>query len=131
MPGKNTIAWVIRSARESHGYSQEYMAEMLNIGQSAYANIESGKTALTIDRLICISEILSMDLLQLISKGLSEYTKDSNNSERKNNANLNEVYDQLILELKSEIAFLRELVKENYQLNCSPVTHTPQRNEHA
>jgi DNA-binding XRE family transcriptional regulator len=34
----------IRAIRESRGYTQEYMAEMLDICQSTYANLESGRT---------------------------------------------------------------------------------------
>lgn len=104
----------IRSARESRGYSQDYMAEMLKICQSAYAHIESGKTALSLDRLIRISEILEIDIYDLLAKGLGK--KPQGESDFKNGVPVfmetKQVYDQLILELKNEIEFLRTMLLE-------------------
>lgn len=104
----------IRSARESRGYSQDYMAEMLKICQSAYAHIESGKTALSLDRLIRITEILEIDIYELLEKGLDK--KPQAQIEFRNGtpvfSETKQVYDQLIFELKNEIEFLRELVRE-------------------
>nr|MBP6680984.1 helix-turn-helix transcriptional regulator [Saprospiraceae bacterium] len=56
----------IRSVREAKGYSQEYMAEMLDMVQSSYANLESGKSSMSVDRLLHICDILHMDVHGLL-----------------------------------------------------------------
>lgn len=112
MSNNNKIASIIRSCRESRGYSQEYMAEMLNIGQSAYANIESGKTSLSIARLLKLTEILELDIHQIIDTQFQFDLKAYSQSKATPiQAGTKDAYDLLITELKSEIDFLRSLVK--------------------
>lgn len=107
----------IRAIRESRGYTQEYMAEMLDICQSTYANLESGKTPLTINRLLRISDILEIDFADLV-----EYHQSSRIPVRKQSQSptapelslyqeTKGVYEQLIHELRNEIDFLRSLIK--------------------
>ena len=107
----------IRAIRESRGYTQEYMAEMMGICQSTYAHLESGKTRLSIDRLIQIAALLEVDVTQLIEihsvHAVGERMMDSQN---KMNSTVMEpgaqkVYDTLIEELRAEIQFLRSLVR--------------------
>ncbi len=120
MPTAQKIAWIIRSCRESRGYSQEYMADMLNIVQSAYANIESGKTTLTIDRLIFITTILGLDIHEVIKRSLQASTPPETFSYSANqisgalSTDTKEVYEQLVDELRSEVHFLRTLLKKEY-----------------
>lgn len=42
-----TIARNIRKIRDIKGYSQEFMAQKMELSQSAYSKIEQGKTAIT------------------------------------------------------------------------------------
>lgn len=115
MTNNHKIGWSIRSFRESRGYSQDYMAEMLQICQSAYANMESGKTTLSVERLIRICEILDLDIHELITKSLETLPQIHINQRQKTQSAFSEtkeLYDQLITELKNEIDFLRSLVKE-------------------
>ncbi len=112
MSPTHQIAWIIRSCRESRGYSQEYMADMLNIVQSAYANIESGKTTLRIDRLKKISEILELDIHNVIDEGFQLEGRPNGSQSTIIFPATKEVYDHLIIELRNEIEFLRSLVKE-------------------
>mgnify|MGYP006166742777 FL=1 len=48
----------IRLIRISKGYSQEYMAFMLNILQGTYSKLEKDNIVITIQRLFSIAEIL-------------------------------------------------------------------------
>ncbi|MDR2057487.1 MAG: helix-turn-helix domain-containing protein [Dysgonamonadaceae bacterium] len=58
--GPNTImpniARNIKQIRELKDYTQEYMAQLLGISQSAYVKIEQGVTVLKIDRLQQIAD---------------------------------------------------------------------------
>jgi len=94
------------------------MAEMLDIAQSAYANLESGKTTLSIDRLIRITEILDLDIHQVLDKSMLTHHHMHNPNLRNHHAQVSlfpdtkEAYDLLILELRREIEFLQGLVKK-------------------
>ena len=106
----------IRSFREAKGYTQEYMAEMLDICQSTYANLESGKSSLSIDRLLEIAEILELDFHQLLV--YTRNAKADGNDFRENgmvpteqvHEETKKVYEQLVEELRSEVVFLRGLI---------------------
>ncbi|MFB9109475.1 helix-turn-helix transcriptional regulator [Flavobacterium gyeonganense] len=57
----------IKNIRELKNYTQEYMAERLNISQAAYSKIEKGKTEITLLKLqeiATVFEITIEDILQ-------------------------------------------------------------------
>jgi transcriptional regulator with XRE-family HTH domain len=113
----NTIGQQIRLLREAKGYSQEYMADMLNVSQSTYACLESGKTALRVDRLFQILELLDTDIATLLSKKQSDAhssAKESSATEARGISvpELKIVYDRLFQEMRDEILFLRSLVRK-------------------
>lgn len=56
----------IRQARIKKGLSQENMAEMLHLSNTAYGDIERNKTELTVSRLIKIGKILEIDATTFI-----------------------------------------------------------------
>ncbi|WPR77392.1 helix-turn-helix transcriptional regulator [Algoriphagus sp. NG3] len=47
----------MRILRESNDYSQEYVADVLDIAQKTYSNLESGKSKLTLDRIHQLSKL--------------------------------------------------------------------------
>lgn len=53
-------------ARKLNHLSQEEMAEKLNISPSGYARIERGEVRISIERLEQISQILNVDLYELL-----------------------------------------------------------------
>jgi transcriptional regulator with XRE-family HTH domain len=56
----------IRLIRISKGYSQEYMAFMLNISQGTYSKLEKDNIVITIQRLFSIAEILEVNITELL-----------------------------------------------------------------
>lgn len=108
----HNVLYTIRTCRESRGYSQDYMAEMLNICQSAYANLEAGKTSLSLDRLYRIADILEANIHHLLEPEL-EPVQD-HQPHHPFELDTMKVYDTLINELKNEIDFLRDLVREKH-----------------
>lgn len=58
----------IKSARNAKGYSQEYMAALLNVTQSSYARIESNKVCPDIFKLKTIASALGLDMGLLINE---------------------------------------------------------------
>ncbi|MDO5607878.1 MAG: helix-turn-helix transcriptional regulator [Capnocytophaga sp.] len=108
----------IRKTREQKNYTQEFMAESLDISQRAYSSIESGKTQLTVDRLFEISKTLQTSVSELLGLDNSNvYTNNFNNNGTKNTGtlvfhkeNLEEIknlYERIIAIKDEEITFLR------------------------
>lgn len=59
----------IKSIRKSKGWSQEKMAEKLELSMNGYANIERGETDVQVSRLEQIAETFGMGLLELFNFG--------------------------------------------------------------
>ncbi|QJD97110.1 helix-turn-helix transcriptional regulator [Mucilaginibacter robiniae] len=60
------VAANIRKIREDKNYTQEYLAAKLKISQNAYSKIELGRNNITLNRLLCIAEILEIDAVTLL-----------------------------------------------------------------
>lgn len=58
----------IRQARLLKGYSQENMAELLQISTTAFGDIERNKTELTINRAQKIANLLDINVLELFGE---------------------------------------------------------------
>lgn len=108
----------IKNIRELKNYTQEYVAQKLDISTRAYSKIESGETNLTIDRLNRISQILEMSPLEILE---FDDKKVFNHCKQDGNIGINQYlpkdiinqYEKQVSHLKSEIVFLRSLLKEN------------------
>jgi transcriptional regulator with XRE-family HTH domain len=70
----NSIGSTIKKHREMQGLTQFHMALELGISQSAYAQIESGATKMSIDRAIQVTKILMIDLNELIKSSSNSST---------------------------------------------------------
>ncbi len=108
----------IRTLRTSKGWTQEKMAEMLNLSPNGYSNIERGETDLTLTRLEQIAKLFNMtyqDLINMGEKNNGIYFSAGNNT---NNYQINGNGTALAAEiekLKTENQFLKEktLLLEN------------------
>ncbi|MBP8114334.1 MAG: helix-turn-helix transcriptional regulator [Chitinophagaceae bacterium] len=59
---KPAILQKIKELRRKHSYSQQEVAELLNMGQNTYSDMESGKTKLDIERLYQIAGLYKVHL---------------------------------------------------------------------
>jgi transcriptional regulator with XRE-family HTH domain len=116
MLSPDKIGPAIRSLRESRGYSQEFMADQLNIAQSTYACLESGKHVLRVDRLIEIMEILETDPMELFHLDPQVAPAQLEKDKPGIHPEVKEVYEKLICEMKDEIAFLKDLIRSSAQV---------------
>lgn len=71
----NTIYKKIKSVRELKNYTQEYMAEQLDLSQPAYNKLESGKTVLTYEKLEEIAHVLDVSPEAIIGFDSQVYFK--------------------------------------------------------
>ncbi|MBB4805370.1 transcriptional regulator with XRE-family HTH domain [Chryseobacterium defluvii] len=122
----NNVAEKIKRLRKSKGYSQEDMAEKLNISQSAYARIESGESHSWAAYIEKLSEIFEM-------KPENFLTDETNNLEQENtdqkggmafqfvgtintinslSEKLIEQYEERIQELKEQVNYWKNKAEE-------------------
>ena len=72
----------IKKYRELKNYTQEYMAEKLDISQNTYSKIENGGIKLTVDRLKQISDILETPVEEIINADNQVFNFHNSNIEK-------------------------------------------------
>lgn len=110
----------IRFMRQLEGWSQEQMAEKLEMSPNGYANIERGATDVQISRLERIAEIFGMTLTDLMSFGEKNilYFHGDNNQHILQTQNMHpeaiitelQKYQILLQEKDKEIQYLKEII---------------------
>jgi transcriptional regulator with XRE-family HTH domain len=103
----------LRKLRAHKGYSQEYMAETLEISQKTYSNMENDKSSISIENLKKIAEEFNVDLLELLSdrKVIVQYNT-ANDSSTFNGVVNNNISEELIIQLKERIEDLKIIISE-------------------
>ncbi|OOF45954.1 helix-turn-helix domain-containing protein [Rodentibacter trehalosifermentans] len=116
----------IRKLREAKDWSQEQMAEKLNMSLNGYAKIERGESKIYLDKLEQIAQVFDIDVVELMhSDGKSICFQINENSHLSTNyygdnealvienekLKLSLSYNQQLLEQKdNEIQLLKEMV---------------------
>jgi transcriptional regulator with XRE-family HTH domain len=98
---KDRIAEKIRMLRLSKNFSQQNMADELNLTVAAYSNIERGVSEINLTRLSDISRILGTTPVELLSDELQVKEPDM---QYQNNVN-----QQLLLMMKQLEMFQKQL----------------------
>lgn len=104
----------IRMMRELRQWSQEEMAERMNMSPSGYAKIERGETRLQYDKLVQIAQIFNINLSDLVddNRGFIFLLNENGNNTSTNYYGNN---DALIIEvekLKLQLAHKDELLMQ-------------------
>lgn len=68
----------IRILRTSHQWTQEDIAEKLNMSVNGYSKIERGKSSINIEKLKQIAQVFNMYILELISSQQSSFPARDN-----------------------------------------------------
>lgn len=108
----------LRKIRIIKGFSQDYVADLLNISQAAYSDIERGKTKINFEKLKKIASIFDLEISSIIdfheTKKLEKLVSDrvnTNPDEMKTIMDLfdkeRQLYQEQIDILKNEITYLR------------------------
>lgn len=108
----------IRTMRQINQWTQEDMADKLNISVNGYAKLENGKTKLNLEKLQKIAQIFNIDLIELISS--KEHTFigliGDNNYNSSNYLGTNEELSQENEKLKLVILHKEELLQSKSEL---------------
>lgn len=114
----NNVGFNIRKQREKKGFSQEYMANSLDISQASYARLENEDTKITIDRLYKIAEVLEVNITDFLEiDKISIQTQNNNDGSYANGyvQNLHieskEIYEKLIQSKDEQIALLNKTIE--------------------
>lgn len=121
----NNISFNIRRIREQKGFSQEYLADKLDISQASYARLENEDTKITVDRLLRIAEILETEVIDFFNTTKSGIQTQNNydgsygngyiqNLTIENKDMLQKIIDLYEIRLKEkdeQIALLKSLIR--------------------
>ncbi len=129
VPKIESVLARIQEIRKQKGYSLENIADELHISHSAYYKLENNQSRLTVERLIDISKILNTSLADLFNEASTHIYNQNNNvkdstiiakqefesyneKDRETSNKLMSVLENEIQHLKSEVEFLREMLKK-------------------
>lgn len=108
----------LKQARLNKNFSQEYMAEMLNVSQKTYSNFENDKTVPSFSQIEEISKLLEVSILSFLkNEALSFYNTD--NKGGNNGLVINQISDKIVEQyelrikgLEEEISYLKNLLEK-------------------
>ncbi len=111
----NKIGFNIRKVRESKGFSQEYMANVLDISQASYARLENEDTKVTVDRLQKIAEILETSIIDFFDADKITIQNQNNYDHsygliQNMTVESKEVYERLLQSKDDQITLLKKLI---------------------
>ncbi|MCD0472833.1 MULTISPECIES: helix-turn-helix domain-containing protein [unclassified Flavobacterium] len=108
----------LRQIRESRGFSQEQMAEYLEISQPQYYRKERGSSKIQEHEWDILAKVLEVDKNQLRNKNTTLTFNDYNEEISIQSSQTLHYSEQLVLELKEHVSTLKEkiiFVKEQYE----------------
>ena len=102
----------IKTIRLLRGFTQEYVADKLDIKQNTYSKIESGQTRLDVDILKKLAEILGVSQADIINNQPTIINFEANNSNRDTDHfyHKRDFVEKIIASKDSEIQYLKEII---------------------
>jgi transcriptional regulator with XRE-family HTH domain len=107
----NSIGNKIRLLREEKGFSQENMANALDITQSNYGRLEKDDNRISVPRLIIIAKTIETTVTELVGEKADNVVNQNNNHEAVTYLQSTFQSDkEHIQTLKDEIEYLKKLL---------------------
>jgi transcriptional regulator with XRE-family HTH domain len=127
-----TCSRKLKILRESHDYTQEYVAEVLDISQNAYSLLEKGTTKITLDRLEKLAELYKMPPVELINENAISMdhvngTEAHSNFPPAMSSFEKKMYEQTISRLEIDIEKLYNLLHQLTTNMSNPQPHNKER----
>jgi transcriptional regulator with XRE-family HTH domain len=107
----------IKKLRELKNYTQQYMADQLELSLSGYGKIERDETDISISRLEKIADVLGVDISTVLNFD-ERHIFNFNNNQTANGIVHNqypfqqELVDKIIAQYKEENEYLKKLVSD-------------------
>ncbi len=107
----------IKKLRELKNYTQQHMAEELDLSLSGYGKIERNETDISVSKLEKIAKILDTDMSSILNFDEKKVfniidNNQANVSMRDQYINQLELVDRLMSQYKEEIQFLKDIIKD-------------------
>ncbi len=107
----------IKKLRELKNYTQQYMADQLELSLSGYGKIERNETDISISKLDKIAKILHTDVNTILSfdeKHIFNFTNNqsANGIVQNHYTTQNELIDRITQQYKEEIAHLKGIIDQ-------------------
>lgn len=108
----------IKTLREMNKWSQEEMAEKLNMSPSGYAKIERGETKLYLEKLEQIANIFNIDITELLNtneKNICVIIGENSNVIGENSSNYYSANEMLVAEnekLKLSLSYKDQIIQQ-------------------
>ncbi len=100
----------LKKIREQNRYSQKEIADILNISQKTYSNIESGKSQINLETLAILSKLFDFDAIKLLEENEIFLNYKTFNHNKKEKYNYRLIYNSL---LKRNENLIEELTEVN------------------
>ena len=97
----------IKKIREHRNYTQQFMADSLELSQNAYCKIENGTTKLTVDRMEEIATLLDVPVESILSCENQTFNIHNNNIDRIY-GNIEHLYEANKDLLEKQVTLLQE-----------------------
>ncbi|MBU0486853.1 MAG: helix-turn-helix transcriptional regulator [Bacteroidetes bacterium] len=133
----------IKKIRKNKGFTQQIMADALELSLSAYSNIESGKADVNMSRISEIAKIFEMTIIELITYNTDQSLSVSKGFKFDTDGAMKQLYEHIIEQNKEYIESLRvsiedlrgkvDLYKDLYEtsrtkeMKATPVVGRPKR----
>nr|WP_310587490.1 helix-turn-helix transcriptional regulator [uncultured Dyadobacter sp.] len=109
----------IKKIREIKNYTQEYMAQKLEMTQAGYGKIERNESELSYPKLMKIAEVLKVSVEDIINFNekmiFNVMHNQTGNGYVVNNGTSDQerkLYEQIIQQQKEEILFLKKIIEQ-------------------
>jgi transcriptional regulator with XRE-family HTH domain len=96
-------------------FTQEYIADVLDVCQKTYSNMENNKSTISIDTLEKIAALYKVDLLELITNEkivVQHNTSQDTAASTFNGIQVNQISEELINQMKKRIEEFQERIEE-------------------
>ena len=112
----------IKKVRELRNYTQEYLAQKLEMTQAGYGKIERNESELSYPKLLKIAKVLNVsieDIINFNEKMIFSVIHNQTSRDNVINHNLPEkerkLYEQIIEQQKQEIMFLKKIIEQSHE----------------
>ncbi|MCZ8332374.1 MAG: helix-turn-helix transcriptional regulator [Flavobacterium sp.] len=104
----------LRKLRIAKGYSQEYMADVLQISQKTYSNMENDKSSISIETLKKIASEYNIDLMEILSdeRVIVQNNNSNDTSTFQGGIIINHLSEELLTQMKERIEDLKSIIAE-------------------
>lgn len=114
------IGQKVKKLRELRNFTQEYMAKELNMTPAGYGKIERDESDVTYQKLEKIADILGIKIEDIVNFNEKVIFNQMNNQHatagyiihQSISEHERKLYEQIIEQLKEEIAYLRKLIEK-------------------